>query len=79
ISIEVSGKAPGARQLVRIIDRARAEGIRVIFVQPQFDQRAAERIAAAIGGVVIPLDPLAYDYIANMETVAAEIRKAIEP
>lgn len=79
ISIELSGKAPGARQLVRIIDRARAEGIRVIFVQPQFDQRAAQHIADAMGGVVIPLDPLAYDYIANMEAVAEEIRKALAP
>lgn len=77
VAIEVSGKAPTGRQLVRIIDRARADGIRVIFVQPQFDDRAASRIAKAIGGAVVAIDPLAYDYIANLRTAAEAIRTAL--
>ena len=43
------------------------DGIRVVFVQPQFDTNAASKIASAINGVVVALDPLKRNYIKNME------------
>jgi zinc transport system substrate-binding protein len=70
IPIEREGKAPGARRLTALIEQARAAGTRVIFVQPQFDRRAAESVAQAIGGRVEAVDPLAPDYVANLRHVA---------
>ncbi|MDH4317631.1 MAG: zinc ABC transporter substrate-binding protein [Desulfobulbaceae bacterium] len=75
-SVSINGKEPGARHLARLIDSAKAEGVKVIFVQPQFSRKAASSIARAIGGVVVALDPLAEDYIENMKSMAVQIRDA---
>ncbi len=77
VAIESGGKQPTAKQLAALIDRAKRDGVRLIFVQPQFDKRNAETVAAEIGGAVVPLDPLAEDYIENLLHVAAEIRRAL--
>jgi zinc transport system substrate-binding protein len=79
VPIEDEGKEPGARALVALIDQAKQEGIQVIFVQPQFDRRAAKQVAQAIGGVVVAVDPLAADYVDNMRRVGREIATALQP
>jgi zinc transport system substrate-binding protein len=76
--IEIEGKEPSALQLARIIEQAKQEGVRVIFVQPQFSQASAKQVAEAIGGAVVPIDPLARDYIANLEAVATKVSAALE-
>jgi zinc transport system substrate-binding protein len=77
IAVETMGKAPKGKDLSNIIKLAKKEKTRVIFVQPQFDRSAAEKIASAINGVVVSIDPLAYDYPANMETMADTIAGAL--
>ncbi len=76
IPIEAAGKTPGPRSLARLIDTAKREGVRVIFVQTQFSERAARAVAEAIGGRVEPVDPLAYDFPANLLHVADLIAEA---
>jgi len=63
IPIELGGMEPSARELAGLIDRATSEGVRVIFVQPQFSARSARAIAEEIGGVMVPIDPLSADYM----------------
>lgn len=75
ISVETEGKTPSARQLARTIDRARADGIITIIVQPQFSRKSADTIAAAIGGTVLPIDPLAKDVFATLQAAANAIGK----
>jgi zinc transport system substrate-binding protein len=70
IPIEREGKEPGPRALVALIDQARRDGVRVVFVQPQFSRKAAAQVAAAIGGRVEVMDNLAPDYEANLRRVA---------
>ncbi len=76
--IELAGKEPSARQLAAAIKRAKDRGIRVIFVQPQFPVRTAETIARSIGGVVVHLDDLAYDYLKGLDDMAARIIQSFE-
>lgn len=78
IAVETMGKAPKGKDLSNIIKLAKKEKTRVIFVQPQFDRTAAEKIASAVNGVVMAIDPLAYDYPANMETMAKTIAGALK-
>jgi zinc transport system substrate-binding protein len=78
VAVEVEGKAPGARQLARLIDSAQQRGVRVIFVQPQFSRKSARSVAAAIGGAVVDMDPLARDYLANMREMASRIKAALK-
>ncbi len=68
--VEAGWKEPGPRTLQLVIDGARQNGVRVVFVQPQFSQKEAQTIARAIGGEVLAVDPLAPDYIDNLRRVA---------
>jgi zinc transport system substrate-binding protein len=77
-AVEVEGKAPTPRQLTELIRRAKAVNARVVFVHPQFDPKSAEAVAAALGGVTAPLDPLATDGPANLRRMGAAIRDALE-
>jgi zinc transport system substrate-binding protein len=79
IPIEREGKEPGARTLVALIEQAKRDQMRVVFVQPDSDPRFAEQIAHAIGGQVIAIDPLAPDYAANLRAVARHIAAASAP
>ncbi len=76
-AVETGGKEPGAKQLAALIDRATKAGVKVIFVQPQFDRKNATTIARAIGGAVVPLDPLAPDYLENLRDMARKVESAL--
>lgn len=77
VAVEVEGKEPTPRQLAGLIDKARDEEIRVIFVQPQFSDREARAIAQAVDAVVVPIDPLPHDYIKNMRQTARAIEEGL--
>jgi len=78
IPIEHEGKEPGARALVELIREAKKENIKVIFVQPQFSRRAAEQVADAIDGRVVPIDPLSADYINNMKKISQQLSETLQ-
>jgi zinc transport system substrate-binding protein len=78
-AVQTEGKAPGLRHIKELLQRARADGVHTIFVQPQFSDRQARTIAAELGGSVVPLDPLARDYLRNMEDISRKIRQALAP
>ncbi|MCM1986924.1 hypothetical protein [Methanococcoides seepicolus] len=49
----------------------------MIFVQAQFSTQSAEAIASAIGGEVVTVDPLAKDYIDNLDTITEAFSQGI--
>lgn len=69
-AVEAGGKAPGPRDLARLITLAKEKNVKVIFVSPQFSKRSAKTIADAIGGTVQVADPLAADWPANLRAIA---------
>jgi zinc transport system substrate-binding protein len=75
--VEVAGKSPSPKQLRSLIQKARREKVKIIFVQPQFDARSARAVARAIGGEVVPLDPLAEDVVGNLTLMAEKIHSAL--
>jgi zinc transport system substrate-binding protein len=77
-AIEQGGKEPTAKDLDAMIKRARAENAKLIFVQPQFSQRAARSVAERIDGAVVALDPLSEDYVENLRKIAVQIRDALD-
>lgn len=70
ISIEEGGKEPSPSHMKELIDLCKAEDVRVIFVQPEFDKRNAETIAQQTGTKVVPINPLSYDWSGEMLNVA---------
>ncbi len=76
-AVETGGTSPTMRQLQELIQQAREENVRVIFVQPQFAVQSAEIVADAIDGVVVQLDPLAEDVLDNLLEMGEQIGKAL--
>lgn len=72
-AVEIEGKTPSPRQLSNLIRMAKEDRVKVIFTQPQFDKRSAQAIASAIGGSVVPLDPLAEDVENNLRLMAGHL------
>jgi zinc transport system substrate-binding protein len=77
VPVEVEGKEPMARQLSRLIEKAKAQGVKVIFAEPQFPQKAARTLAESIGGAVVLIDDLSPDYINNLRQIATSVGSAL--
>jgi zinc transport system substrate-binding protein len=66
IAIEDEGKQPGPAGVAAIIEQAKNESIKVIFVAPQYDTTSAETIASEIGCNVVIADPLMTEYTSTI-------------
>jgi len=73
ISIEQEGKEIQARSMVKLIKFAKEKKIKALFVQSQFNNKAAKTIARELGAVAFELDPLALNYIENMNKITDKI------
>jgi len=78
VAIEAEGKEPSARQLVALVEAARRDRARMLFVQRGFSARPAEQIAQEIGARVVAVDPLAEDWPTNLRAVARLFREALD-
>lgn len=70
IAVEIEGKEPSAGDMMHLVETAKENNIKFIFVQPQFSTKSAEVIAKEIGGSVVAVDPLPQDYITNLRIVS---------
>ncbi|MFO7775186.1 MAG: zinc ABC transporter substrate-binding protein [Candidatus Hydrogenedentota bacterium] len=76
-AIEHEGKDPGVQSLGNLVREGQEQAVEVIFLEAQFDSRAAEVLAGEIGARVEVLDPLARDYAENLRATARAIREAL--
>ena len=67
VAAEEHGAEPGPEHLAELIDLARAEHVRTVFVQPQFPERGVRVLADEVGAAVEVLDPLDPDWGANLD------------
>ncbi|HSS75133.1 MAG TPA: zinc ABC transporter substrate-binding protein [Thermoanaerobaculia bacterium] len=77
VAIEGEGKEPSARRLIRLIDEARRDGVKVVFVQRGFPRKSALVIADAVGGSVVIADPQERDWLDNLRRVTRELGVAL--
>ncbi len=76
LAVEHEGKAPPARSLARLIERARQLGIDTLIVQPQHHNATARAVARALGARIVEVDPLAEDWFATLRRMAAVVEEA---
>ncbi|MBN1395808.1 MAG: zinc ABC transporter substrate-binding protein [Pirellulales bacterium] len=72
-AIESGGRPPSPKRLRALVEKARSEGAKTVFIQPQFDPRSASKIADAVGGSVVLIDGLEKDVLKNLEGIAGKI------
>jgi zinc transport system substrate-binding protein len=76
----VEDAEPTPAQIATAVDAVRKQGARAVFVEPQFDARTAERIAAEAGVKVGTLDPEGIaDWFVLMEENLAELERLLAP
>lgn len=78
VAVQVGGQDPSVRELAALVDIARKENVKVIFIQPTFSAANAEALAQEINGEVVVADPLARDWLANLESVANAFAAALK-
>jgi zinc transport system substrate-binding protein len=66
LSIESEGKEPSPRELQLLINNAKKEKIKTIFMEPQLSKKSAQFITKAIGARLIEIDPLNYTWGDNL-------------
>jgi zinc transport system substrate-binding protein len=69
LAIEKEGKEPGPQDLANIIELGKQNKVKAVFVQPQFNKNQAELVAQSLGAKILAIDPLAEDYLINMQKV----------
>ena len=62
IPVEFEGKEPPPSRMKDLIDRARKDGIKTIFVQREYDTKNAKAIAQETGAEIRIIDPLSEDW-----------------
>ena len=73
-SLELEGKEPSPAHMKALSDLAREEGIRVIFIQREFDQRNAQVLAEETGAGLITINPLDRNWEQQMRFIASCLR-----
>ena len=77
-AIEYEGKEPSSAHMIKIIDMARSKGIKVIFVQQEFDRRNAEIIANEIEGQVIEFNPLSESWPDEIKNLSLSLKNSFQ-
>ena len=75
ISIEYAGKEPTAAYLFKLVDVAKKEHIKVVFIQLQYDTKNAAAIAKEIHARLIQFDHMAPDWLDNMYRLGKMLKK----
>lgn len=78
LPVEAEGKEPTPAGLQHLIEQATEHKIHVVFASPQFNPQSAKVIADAIDGRVVLINPLARDYIENLQILVGELVQAME-
>lgn len=73
LTIEYEGKNPSPSQLKLLIDKARVDGVKAVFVQQEFDPKNVETVANAIGVKPIPVNLLSYNWPDEMIKIGKAI------
>lgn len=70
LPIEISGKDPTAKQLTQVINEAKSQGVKAIFVQKQYSNKGAILIAQQIGAKVVTLEPYDENVLESLVNIA---------
>jgi zinc transport system substrate-binding protein len=69
-AIEVEGKDPTPQQMTKLLNLARELQQHTIFIQMQYNNKAAKLVADALGARLIVLDPYSENYFTSMLEIA---------
>ena len=75
LCIEQDGKEPSPARLKDLIEQCRTLGVKVMFIQQEFNTHNAEIIAQEIGAQLVTINPLSYNWQEEMVRIANTLKK----
>jgi zinc transport system substrate-binding protein len=71
--VEIEGKSPKPKELVKLIKEAKTAKVKAIFTQPEFSDNAAKIIANELHIPVVKVSPMAKNWSENLINIAKHI------
>ncbi len=76
IPVEFEGKEPTPSRMKELIDRARQDNLKTIFVQVGYDTKNAQVISGEIGARIVIIDPLSEDWQKSTTDIIEALHKS---
>jgi zinc transport system substrate-binding protein len=77
IPVEFEGKEPSPSRLRYLIDRARKDHLKTIFVQREYDTKNAKAIAGEIGARIVLIDPLSENWLRSTTDIIEALHNSL--
>ena len=77
IAIEAEGKEPSAKQMSQLIGHYHDKQVPYLLIEKQFNQIIPKTVAKSLNSKLLNIDPLAKDYINNMNDIADKIYRSL--
>lgn len=78
IALEEEGKEPTVEEMVKVVEAARAEGVKAIFVEPLFDPEQLEVVVKELGVKLISVDTHGFtEYVTHIRGFALALKEAL--
>ncbi len=77
IAIESKGKEPSAKQMSQLVGHYRDKQVPYVLIEKQFNQLVPKTVAKSLNSELLAVDPLAKDYISNMNDIAEKIHRSL--
>jgi len=78
IALEEEGKEPTVEEIIELVEAAKAEGVKAVFAEPQFDPRELEVITKELGVEIILVDTHSFtEYITHIKGFALALKEAL--
>ena len=77
--VEQDGKEPTPQQIQALIEEARRQGVRVVFIQQEFDSKLIQSIASELGARTVLINPLDGDWEAQLRGITRALSNTSTP
>jgi len=74
LPIEIDGKEPTLKELIKVMKKAKKEHIKTIVTSPEFSDKAAKTIAKEIDAKVVKISPLNPDICDSLKSIVENLQ-----
>jgi len=78
LAINENNKDPSPADIQHLVDEGKAKNITTVFVTPEFNPDSAREMAGELGATMAEIDPLAPDYVENMNNASKTIARGMK-
>ena len=78
LAIDEDNKDPSPVDIQHLVDEGKAKNIKTVFVTPEFDPDSARTMAGELGATMAEIDPLAPNYVENMNNASLTIARSMK-